>query len=128
MHNFIEHHPLKLRHLLDYSTANTTKSNIVSQTPRVFCIYESCVSSDMKLPIVSTTDSFEKNELDLSFTYSMLGHLLVQTHNINCTYKRHTFICFRETRKAQGKTDGCTQSPLHSLTVYSTVRGNTLFT
>jgi hypothetical protein len=47
MRTFIAHHPQKLRHLLDYSTANTTKSNTVSQHPPVFCIYDSCVSSDM---------------------------------------------------------------------------------
>ena len=46
---------------------------------------------------------FWKNELDLNFTYSMLGrpkkkknkfhlHLLVQSHNTNCTYKPHTFL------------------------------------
>jgi hypothetical protein len=66
VHIFREYHPLKLRHLLDYSTAKTTNSNTVYQHPLVFCIYEYCISSDMKLPLVATTGRFQKerNELD----------------------------------------------------------------
>jgi hypothetical protein len=74
----------------------------------------------------------KKNELDLNFTYITLGrrkkYLLVQSHNTNWTYKRHTFISFTETRKAHGKRDGCTQSPLNSVTVCSIIRGNKIFT
>jgi hypothetical protein len=62
----------KFYHFLDYSSANTTMSNTASQHLLVFCIYESCVSSDMNVPIVSTTGSFKKMNFDLNFTYSML--------------------------------------------------------
>jgi hypothetical protein len=72
----------------------------------------------MSLPIVSTTDSFEKMNLDLNFTYSMLGrrkekktkfhrHLLVQTHNKTALIKviRPLVLQKREKREER-ETDG----------------------
>jgi hypothetical protein len=106
-------------HWLYAISANTSKSNTVPQQPPVFCIYKSCVSSDMSLPILSTTNSSEKIKLVFKFVYSTPGRrqgtlnstdiCLCRLNNRKCTCKGNTVTSFTETSKQRGKKDGWTQ-------------------
>ena len=130
---FIEHHPLKLCHLLHYSTANTTQSNTVSQhhpvsvfTNLVFpltwtyhllllrTVLEK-MSSIWTLRTICSADAKKK----LNSTEICWCNLTAQTARIN--------VIRSSVLQKRGKRDGCTQSPLHSVTVCSVVRGNTVF-